>query len=154
MKLKALLLSSLLISPLAFAHMDIMVHSPYARATPPNAATSAVFGEIKNSSDEMRKIVAVNVDVAGKAELHDVIKQGEVMKMRHVTEFAIPAHGSLMLKPGGHHIMLFDLKHALKEGQSVNVEVTFANGEKYRFSAPIKKVMAGMKMDSNMHMSH
>ncbi len=154
MKLKALLLSSLLISPLALAHMDIMAHHPYARATPPNATNSAVFGEIKNNSDKERKIVAVQADVAGKAELHDVIKDGDMMKMRHVADFSIPAHSSLTLEPGGHHIMLFDLKQSLQEGQSVSVEITFANGEKYQFNAPIKKVMSGMKMDDNMHMSH
>ncbi|GAK86339.1 copper metallochaperone [Vibrio ponticus] len=47
MKLKPLLLASLLLSPLANAE-HLMLHNPYARATPPNAATSAVFVEIMN----------------------------------------------------------------------------------------------------------
>ncbi len=154
MKLKALLFTSLLVSPLALANMDIMAHNAYARATPPTAVNSAVFAEILNQSDRERKIVAAQVDVAGKSELHDVIKDGEMMKMRQVDAFIVPAKGRLQLQPGGNHIMLFELKHALQEGEQVNVELTFADGEKYHFSAPVKKVMAGMQMESPMHMTH
>ncbi len=150
MKLKAFLLSSLVAAPLAFANAEITTQDTYARATPPTAVTSAVFGNIHNSGDRARNIVSVSVDAAGKSELHDVIMDGEMMKMRHVDTFVIPANGKLPLKPGGHHIMMFDLKHPLKEGQTLNVTLTFANGEKYQFQAPVKKVMAGMSMNHNM----
>ena len=41
--------------------------------------------------------------------------------------------------------MIFDLKQALKEGESVDINLTFANGDKKTVKAPIKKVMSGMK---------
>jgi copper(I)-binding protein len=41
--------------------------------------------------------------------------------------------------------MLFDLKKPLVEGEKIDVQVTFANGQKQTFAAPIKKVMSGMK---------
>ncbi|WP_165313284.1 copper chaperone PCu(A)C [Vibrio ziniensis] len=146
MKGKALLLMSLLSSPLAYAQMDIMVHNPYARATPPTAVTSAVFGEIVNRSDTDRYIVSATTDAAGKVELHDVIKEGDVMKMRQITELKVPAKGKLELKPGSFHIMLFNLPKPLSEGEEINVQVTFKNGEQLKFKAPVKKVMNGMKM--------
>ncbi|KFK68657.1 hypothetical protein JS85_13340 [Vibrio vulnificus] len=43
------------------------------------------------------------------------------------------------------HIMLFDLKAPLNEGEQIDVTVTFANGEKMTFQAPVKKVMKGMQ---------
>ncbi|MBY7667044.1 hypothetical protein B9J90_00300 [Vibrio sp. V09_P4A23P171] len=144
MKLNALFLASLALSPLAFANTDIMVHHPYARATAPTATTSAVFSQIMNKGETDRFIVSANTDVAGKVELHDVITEGDVMKMRQVTEFKIPAKGQVELKPGGLHIMLFDLKKPLVEGEKIDVQLTFANGEQQTITAPVKKVMSGM----------
>ncbi len=147
MKGRLLLLASLLISPLSYAKMDVMAHSPYARAMAPGAVTSAVFGEIVNRSDADRYIVSASSSAAGKIELHDVIMEGEVMKMRQVTEFKVPAKDKLTLKPGSYHIMLFNLVKPLDEGDQIEVQVTFKNGQQYTFSAPVKKVMSGMQMN-------
>lgn len=145
MKRKALLLATLVLSPLAHAKMDIMAHHTYARATPPTAVTSAVFGEFMNRGEQERYIVSATTEAAGKVELHDVIKEGEVMKMRQIDRITIPAKGKVELKPGSLHIMLFDLKQPLAENQEIDVQLTFANGEQYTFTAPVKKVMSGMQ---------
>ncbi len=145
MKLKSLLLATLALSPLAQANMDIMTHHAYARATPPNAATSAVFAEIMNRSENDRVIVSASTEAAGKVELHDVIKEGDVMKMRQIESITVPANGKVELKPGSLHIMLFDLTQPLVEGEAIDVQITFANGQEQTFNAPIKKVMSGMK---------
>lgn len=145
MKLKTLLLASLALSPFAHAKMDVMTHHEYARATPPNAPTSAVFTQVMNTSDQDRFIVSASTSAAGKVELHDVIKEGDVMKMRQIDKIKVPANGTVELKPGSLHIMLFNLKQPLVEGEAIDVELTFANGQTHAFSAPIKKVMSGMK---------
>ncbi|MGV1721473.1 copper chaperone PCu(A)C [Vibrio furnissii] len=145
MKLKAVVLASLFLSPLSYAQSDVMVHHPYARATPPNAPTSAVFAELTNTGDHARYIVAASTPAAGKVELHDVLKDGDVMKMRQVEAFTLPAHGSLTLQPGSFHIMLFDLKQPFHEGEAIEVQLTFKNGEQQSFTAPVKKVMNGMQ---------
>lgn len=145
MKLKALLLATLMLSPLAHAKTDIMTHHPYARATPPNAPTSAVFLEVMNRGDNDRYIVSATTPAAAKVELHDVIKDGDVMKMRQVESIQVPAKGKAVLKPGSLHIMLFELQQPFVEGEQIDVQITFADGEQQTFSAPIKKVMSGMK---------
>ncbi|EKF9986959.1 copper chaperone PCu(A)C [Vibrio cholerae] len=149
MKLNTLLLSSLLLSTSALAQSDIMVHQAYARATPPAAVNSAFFGEVMNHSDVERYIVSASSEVAAKVELHDVIKEGDVMKMRQVPEFVIPAQGTLVLKPGSFHIMLLELKKPLQEGENIEVEITFKNGDKQMITAPVKKVMSGMAEHSS-----
>ncbi|WP_104401709.1 copper chaperone PCu(A)C [Vibrio penaeicida] len=153
MKRKALLLAALTLAPIvSAAHHEskgLMIHEPYVRATPPNAPTSAAFMHIMNSSDKDRAIVSATTPAAGRVELHTVITEGEVMKMRQVDTIEIPANGDVSLKPGGLHIMLFDLKQALKEGESVDINLTFANGDKKTVKAPIKKVMSGMKHKHN-----
>ncbi|MFA0013372.1 copper chaperone PCu(A)C [Vibrio lentus] len=151
MKLKALALAGILLAPLAHAKGDIMVHDAYARATPPSAANSAVFTTLMNHSDKERSIVSATTPAAGKVELHDVIMDGDVMKMRQVQTIAIPANGQVELKPGSLHIMLFDLKDGLKEGEQISMTLTFANGETQTFDAPVKKVMSGMKKMNHDH---
>ncbi|KYN81165.1 hypothetical protein ATY36_01660 [Vibrio cidicii] len=148
MKLKALMIGALLLSPLAHAS-DVMFNHPYARAMAPGAVNSAVFVELVNNSAQAQTIVAASTPAAGKVELHDVIKQGDVMQMRQIEGIEVPANGKTELKPGSLHIMLFDLAQQLKEGSEIEVTVTFASGEKQTFTAPVKKVMAGMK-----HASH
>ncbi len=151
MKLQALALAGLLLTPLAHAKSDIMVHDAYARATPPSAVNSAVFTTLMNHSDKDRAIVSATTPAAGKVELHDVIVDGDVMKMRQVQQITIPANGEAVLKPGSLHIMLFDLKNGLKEGEQIEMTLTFANGETQTFEAPIKKVMSGMKKMNHDH---
>ena len=41
---------------------------------------------------------------------------GEMASMHHVRFIAVPAHGRVVLQPGGYHIMLIDLKQSLKAG--------------------------------------
>lgn len=144
MKLNTLLLATLALSPFAYAKSDVMAHHLYARATAPTATTSAVFAQIMNNGNQDRFIVSAETDVAGKVELHDVITEGDVMKMRQIPQFKVPAQGKLELKPGSFHIMLLDLKKPLAEGEEINVALTFANGEQQMLTVPVKKVMNGM----------
>jgi len=110
-----------------------------------------VFVTFANRSQEDINIVAAETPAAGKVELHDVIKEGDVMKMRQVDHITLAAKGTTELKPGSLHIMLFDLKQPLNEGDDIEVTVTYDNGQKQSFTAPVKKVMAGMKKHEHHH---
>lgn len=145
MKLNKLLLSTIALVPLSMAHAAIDVNDVYARATPPNATTSAVFGTIENTGNDVRTIVSASSQASSVVELHDVIKEGDVMKMRQVNTIDIPANGKTILKPGSLHVMLLDVKAPMKEGDTINVELNFANGEVKVLTVPVKKVMSGMK---------
>lgn len=154
MKINLLSLASitaitLLLSGSALAHDGLKYDNPYARATPPNAVNSAIFMTIENHQDHNRSLVSVSTNVAEKAELHTVEKNGELMKMRQVTNITLPAHEQVELKPGGFHIMLLNVKQPLVEGQTIPVTLTYANGDAEDITILVKKVMAGM-----MNMSH
>jgi len=45
--------------------------------------------------------------------------------MDHVARLDIPAHGAVSLSPGGHHIMLMQLAHPLKRGDSFPLTLIF-----------------------------
>lgn len=145
MKFNTLLLATSLFSATLYANPELTIEHPYARATPPNAPTSAVFGKLINHSQTEHYIIAASSPSAGKVELHDMIKEGDVMKMRQVDKFTLPALGSLELKPGSFHIMLFDLQHPLTEGEEIIVHLTTQNGQAFSFTAPIKRIMTSMQ---------
>lgn len=145
MKINKLILPLLALAPLSMAHAAIDVNDAYARATPPNATTSAVFATIENTGDKDRVIVEAASQASSVVELHDVIMDGDVMKMRQVKSITVPANGQTILKPGSLHIMLLDVEKPMKEGKTINVELTFANGEVQVLTVPVKKVMSGMK---------
>ncbi|MGR5460049.1 copper chaperone PCu(A)C [Vibrio alfacsensis] len=143
--IKTLVLGALLLSSIAQANLSVMPQDPYARAMAPGALTSAVFVTFANLSQEDINIIAAETPAAGKVELHDVIKDGDVMQMRQIERITLKANETTELKPGSLHIMLFDLTKPLNEGDEIEVTVTYDNGQKQSFKAPVKKVMAGMK---------
>ncbi|KXF83181.1 copper chaperone PCu(A)C [Enterovibrio coralii] len=136
----------------AFAEID--VHDAYARATPPHAPNSAAFMEIKNSGKEDIYLVSASTSVAKTVELHNHEMVDGLMKMRQVDNIKIPADGMTMLKPGGLHVMLFDLSSPLKEGNTIPLQLTFSDQSSVDLELPIKRVMAHSKMKHGHESGH
>jgi hypothetical protein len=55
---------------------------------------------------------------------------GGAMKMQPVDKIAVPAKGSVELKPGGFHIMLIDLVKPLVKSDKFDLTLTFTSGAK------------------------
>lgn len=128
----------------------ISVENPFAREVPPTAPASASFMTLKNSSDETIDVVAAHSDVAKVIELHTHTNDNGVMRMRKIPKIEVPANGMTQLKPGGLHIMLIGPYNPIKVGQTVTVELEFADGSRKSVDMPVKSFM-GMKMKSMHH---
>lgn len=137
----------------AYAADTVSIKGAWTRATPPGAINSATYAQLHNTGTEERTIVGVTTKAADEVQLHTVIDEGGLMKMRQVTSISIPAGGMAELKPGGYHIMMLGIHEQLRDGENVEIEVEFANGDKMTFTSPIKK-MTGMKMMDHSKMEH
>jgi periplasmic copper chaperone A len=105
---------------------SLTIGHPWARATPPGAKVAGGYLTIENSSAEPDRLVAATVEIAGRAEIHEMAVVDGVMKMRPLDNgVEIPAGGSVELKPGGYHLMLMDLKQPLKQGEGFSGTLTF-----------------------------
>lgn len=135
----------LLCSLSAASYANLHAENIYARETAPSVTTSAVFVSLSNTDDNDIALISASTAIAGTVELHDMIKEGDVMKMRHIERIVIPAHGKIDLKPGGLHVMLFDLTGPLKEGENISVKLNFSNQQTLTLDTPVKKVMMEMK---------
>ncbi|MGO8738931.1 copper chaperone PCu(A)C [Rhodoblastus sp.] len=123
---------------------SIQVEQAWARATPAGAKTGAVYLTIDNKSNAAERLTGATSDAAKTLQIHEMKVVGGVMKMREITGgLAIPANGSVALKPGGYHVMLIGLKKPLKAGETVQLTLTFEKAGKVAVSAPVKDMKAG-----------
>ena len=59
------------------------------------------------------------------------------MKMRRVDSFSIAANETLILKPGGNHLMFFDLDEPWLEGQIIPITLEFSEGHTLTLDAKV-----------------
>ena len=130
--MRRLILASLLILPLAaHAQTTIEVSSAWARATTPHAQSGGIFLTLTDHGTADR-LVSVSTPVAETAELHETIDDHGIMRMRGAPGLALPPNGTVTLKPGGLHIMLFGLKRALARGERFPVDLVFEHAPSVR----------------------
>ena len=107
----------------AFAQVEI--EKPWSRATPPSAKVAAGYMVIRNQAASADRLVGAMSPAAERVETHLHIKDGNVMRMREVKGYAIPAKGSFELKPGGPHLMFVNIKAPFKSGDRIPVVLKF-----------------------------
>ena len=106
------------------AWAQVSVEKPWSRATPPGAKVGAGFMQLRNAGAADR-VVGASSPVAGRVEMHITVRDGDVMKMREVKAFEVPAGGSFELKPGGAHLMFVNIKAPFKDGDKVPLTLKF-----------------------------
>ena len=143
----ALMAMLIAVAPAAFAQDSgksaIAVEQPWARATPGGAKTGAAYMTLTNKAGTEDRLTAASSDVADKVQVHEMSMVNGIMKMREVEGgLAVPANGSVTLKPGGYHVMLIGLKKPLVDGQSFPLTLTFAKAGNISITVPVKAMGA------------
>ncbi len=133
--MKKLLLATLLsiISTAPFA--QVTVTDPWVRATIPAQQATGAFMQL--SSKTGSRLVAVSSPLAT-TEIHEMAIQDNVMRMRQIAGLDLPAGQTVTLKPGGYHVMFFDLKNQIKEGDVIPLTLVFENKNKKRETLELK----------------
>jgi len=127
---------------------DIAIGHPYARATAPGQPTGGAYLRLENHGAQGDKLVSASADVSRSVELHEMQMQGDVMRMRQIAAVDIPAHQSVVLEPGGVHIMLVGLKAPLKQGERFQMTLKFEKAGEVKVDVVVEAVNAGpMKHD-------
>jgi copper(I)-binding protein len=119
----------------------ISVSQAWARATPPGADVGAIYLTIENTGGDTDRLVAVTSPAAGSAMVHQTISENGVSTMR-AADGSIAPGTKLDMKPGGSHIMLMGLKGPLKEGETVDVTLTFEKAGEVKAAAKVQPIGA------------
>lgn len=133
---------------------QITVVDPYVRMVPPGAMATAAFMVLKNTGAKDVKLVKAENSASKATELHTHLNEDGVMKMRKVPAIEIKAKGETALQPGGFHVMMIELKGAMKEGDKVAITLGFDDGSSKQVQAPVRKIMPAPMpaMDHSKHM--
>jgi copper(I)-binding protein len=83
-------------------------------------------------------LVAVSAPFAIRAELHESMAGHQGMaSMQPIKDVAVPKGGAVEFKPGGKHVMLYDLAPEAKSGTRAPLTLSFADGRKVTVQAVI-----------------
>ena len=129
----------------------LVIDGVYARATVPGQTVGAAYLIIENNGDASDRLVSASSSVAHRVVLHSSQMEQGMAHMQHVTSLEIPAHGRIVLKPGGLHLMLEDLKKPLQEGQTLSMKLKFERSGEVEVALPVQPVMADEPMGNAMH---
>ena len=118
---------------------SLAAHDAWAREPAPSKDVTGLFVVLENSGASPRSLVSASSDAAGKVELHEMKMVNGMMSMSPVKQIDVPAHGKTELKPGGLHIMLFDLKKHPAPGDTLALTLAFDDGTKVPVTATVRK---------------
>jgi periplasmic copper chaperone A len=140
---------------LAIAHEfkagDLLIGHPWMRATPPGAKVAAGYLSIKNSGSASDRLVGAIFEAAARAEIHEMKRDGDVMRMRPIEGgLEIPAGGTIELKPNGMHLMFHGLTRPLTQGPMIKGTLVFEKAG----TVPIEFKVEAIGATGDDHMAH
>jgi len=105
---------------------------------------TAVYGTITNNTNEDVVLVGGATEVAGIVEVHEMSMVGGEMKMQEINGgLLIPAGQSVVLEPGGNHLMLMMLTSDVLAGSSIEVLFDFEGADDITLTDVIGKPAEG-----------
>jgi len=135
--MKKLIITGLLaVTTAAWSQTVVKVEDAWVRGTVATQKATGAFMRLTPSADA--RLVAAESPVAGVVEIHEMAMENDVMRMRQIPGLDLAAGRTMDLKPGGYHVMLMDLKQALKGGENVPIKLVFEDAAKQRFTQDIQ----------------
>lgn len=118
---------------------NLVIENAWARATPPNAKTAAIYMTMRNEGSTPFSLVKADTSASGMTMLHNTVMEKDVMKMKHMMRVAIEPGKTATFEPGGMHIMLMSLNRPLIEGETLDLTLSFKKREPIALTVPIKR---------------
>jgi copper(I)-binding protein len=121
----------------------LRVDDAYVRSSGSAAQAAAAFMTLRNTGAAADRLLAASTAVAGTVELHTVVKEGDVMRMRAVPAIDVPAGRAVTLQPGGLHVMLMNLRRPLAPGESIELSLVFEKAGRRTVTLPVRALNPG-----------
>ena len=127
---------------------DIEISDAWARASIIKDRPTSAYFTITNNNSHEDFLLSANSSSAKKIEIHKSKVENGIARMMRVDTVRIPPHKKTKLRPGGYHLMLFELVKPAKAGEHMRINLVFkVTGE--------KSVMVPVKKSANMsHHNH
>ena len=110
------------------AAQALKVQNAWVRATVQGQKATGAFMQI--TAPTTTTLVGVSTPVAGLAEVHEMKMDGDVMRMRPLSQgLELPAGTTVRLQPGGYHLMLMDLKVPLQKDSTIPLTLSLRDSK-------------------------
>ncbi len=122
---------------------DLVITQAWARATPNGAKIGGGYLTVENKGSTPDRLIGGSTDAAAKLEVHEMAMKDGVMKMRPLDNGLVIDPGkTVKLAPGGYHLMMFDLKGPLKQGDTVPITLKFEKAGEVKVSLAVQGIGA------------
>ena len=115
----AFALAALPLAAMAAGKLD--VHAAWIRSAPPGAMMLAGYALLHNSGDATLVVHGARSEAFGTVALHESVESGGVERMRPLGDLTLAPNASVILAPGGKHLMLMQPARPLPAGSSVKI---------------------------------
>ena len=101
---------------------------------------SAAYMKINNLSDQQITIIGASATaIANNVELHkSFVDEKGISRMTSIDNIVVPSQSEIELKPGGIHIMLFDLKRSLSVGDTFTLTIKIDGMDPMEIESSVK----------------
>ncbi|MEM8536501.1 MAG: copper chaperone PCu(A)C [Pseudomonadota bacterium] len=130
---------------------DLVVDHPMTFATAQSAMAAGGFMTITNNGETADRLVSVNADFP-RVEIHTTEVDGDIARMMELEDgIEIPAGETVMLQPGGLHVMFMGLNgDPFEVGEEVGATLVFENAGEVEVMFKVEE-RKGHGMDHGAH---
>lgn len=125
---RAMIAVTLLAAPAWAQQQNVTVAGAWVRGTVAGQGATGAFMAL--TARENAALTGVSSPRAAVAEVHEMIMDSGVMKMRAMPRLDLPAGKTVALRPGSYHVMLLNLKQPLKKGEIVPLTLRIESKDK------------------------
>lgn len=115
---------------------------PHARASAPGQTAAAAYVTIVNAGPADR-LLSASAPISKSVEMHSMVMEGDVMRMRPLEAIDVPSGRSIELKPGRLHLMFMGLKAPLRAGDRFALRLRFERAGEVVVDVPVQAAGTG-----------
>lgn len=115
------------------------VEDAWVRSAPPSAAVLAGYFTLRNRADRAVTIVDAHSDAFGRIEIHETFTRDGTTGMRRIEGLEVAAGDSVVLAPGGRHLMLMHPDRPLAPGDRLEIVLELDDGTDVAFPAEVRR---------------
>ena len=134
-----MLCSSLMLLPmLALADAPLQITEAWSPEAPPGRMMAGFMQLYNNGEEDIALVDAASPQFAH-VEIHTMIMDEGVMRMRRLDELVIEAGKIVELRPGGLHLMLIEPLERLAIGDLIEIELIDDQGRRYPLTSEVRE---------------
>ncbi|MEM6575500.1 MAG: copper chaperone PCu(A)C [Pseudomonadota bacterium] len=132
------LLTSLLLASCTEGGAPLEVADAYVRQPPPGMKMTAAFATLSNPGSDAVVLTGASSEGFSSVSIHETALVDGVARMRPVPQLEVGPGETVVLEPGGLHLMLMGAQGPVSADQTVSVTLQLGDGEQMIIEMPVR----------------